>query len=188
MDLYIGAIVESEDGQDVGTVERVILDLASNEVTYYVVHSDTGRRRDFLVPAELADERERILSLRIPSKELEKLPDYLEVEYGLPPDRFRATAGEGGPAPEREIKVPQKLPEDQTAELSRGEPVDCVDGEVGALEGVVVDELTDEVTDLVVGVTRRRKSARVPTAWASRLGPTRIQLQCSTPEVESLIR
>ncbi|MCL5027121.1 MAG: 4Fe-4S binding protein [Chloroflexi bacterium] len=42
--------------------------------------------------------------------------------------------------------------------------------------------------DLIVGVTRRQKSATVPTAWASRLGPTRIQLQCKILEVESLVR
>jgi len=184
VDLYIGAFVESEDGQDVGTVERIILDLASNEVTYYVVHTEVGRQRDVLVPAEVADAREHILSLSIPSEEVEKLPDYLEVKYGLPPSPVRPTVRKL--AIGREGGAVQWLPEGQTAELTGGQPVDCVDGEVGTLEGVQVDDVTAEVLGLVIGVTRRRKSARVPTAWASRLGPTRIQLQCNIQEVESL--
>jgi len=188
VDLYIGATVETSDGQEAGVVERVVVDLDTNEVTHYVVHTELGRRRDVLIPAALADERIRILSLRLSPQELENLPDYQEVRYGLPPHGFsgRPASGSNVPAPGMGVGLPTQW--DRNVELTQGEPVECEDGPVGALKGVVVDEITDEVTDLVVELTQLRKSATIPTAWASKLGPGRIHLQCQKQEVEAVAR
>lgn len=180
--------METADGQDVGTVERIIVDLETNEVTHYVVHSEVGRRRDLMVPAVFTEERGHILSLRITPEELANLPEYLEVKYGLPPHGLKVKPGEGRPAPGPGLGMAPQGLEGRTVELTDGEPVECEDGEVGSLKGIVVDELTDEVTDLVVEVARWQKFATVPTVWASRLGPTRIQLQCAKSEVEGLVR
>lgn len=188
MDLHIGAIVETSDGQDVGIVERVIVDLDTNEVTHYVVHKELGTHRDVMVPAAVADERDRILALRISSGEVEQLPGYLDAMYGLPPSGLPLRTGERGLGPTRGLGAGTRELEGRTVELTKGEGVDCEDGEAGTLDGVVVDELTDEVTDLLVDLTLQGTSAVVPTAWASRLGPGRIRLQCAIKEVQSLAR
>lgn len=181
MDLYFGAIVETVDGQDFGIVERVVVDLNTNEVTQYVVHSEVGRHRDVMVPATIADERIHILSLGVGLKELDGLPDYQGGRYGLASQVTRGLAGEGA------ATSPTGF-DGQSVELVKGETVECSDGEVGPLKGVAVDEITDEVTGLIVDVGHSGMIATVPTAWARKLGPARIQLQCRKPEVNALIR
>lgn len=164
--MNFGAFVASRDNDSLGTFERVVLDLTTNEVLGYVVHKTANRNRDVVVPSSAVSEVDDALVLNLSLSEVENLPDYFEASRTARP-------GLEGPLP--------VLPD--TVEVSAQTKVECIDGEVGAIEGVIVDEFTDEVTDLIVRLKDGRRSATVPLAWASSLRDDVIKLQCARSEL-----
>lgn len=165
--MNFGAFVVSRENDVIGTLEAVVLDLTTNEVLRYGVHLTTGRLRDVGIPNSAVGEIDDDLVLNLSLREIESLPDSV-------PMTGPARMGIGGMAP---------AARDQAVEISRQTRVECVDGEIGVVEGLVIDELTSEATDLVVWLKDRKRSARIPMAWASSLRPAMITLQCTKAEM-----
>ncbi|MBI2952791.1 MAG: PRC-barrel domain-containing protein [Chloroflexi bacterium] len=164
--MNFGAFAVSRVGEAVGTVERVILDLATNEVLSYVVHSTVGIERDVIVPDSAVSETDDALVLNINQAEVERLADYVPAR----------AIGLGGASPSSPAPP-------QTVEISTRTRVECVDGHLGVVEGVVVDEFTMEVTRLIVQVGDQGRSATVPMEWVSSLHSTKITLQCTRADI-----
>lgn len=165
--MNFGAFVATREEDVLGTIERVLLDPATNEVQGYVVHTTLGRDRHVVVPIRAVHDMDDGLALNLSSAEAEKLPDYVTTGFG---------AGTVGPS--------SGLPDwSQIIELSVQTRIECADGDVGTLGGIVVDEMTAEVTDIIVQLKDRRRSAPVPLAWASSLRGDRIKFQCARAEI-----
>lgn len=164
--MNFGAFVASRENDVVGTVERVVLDPSTNEVLEYVVHLTLDAKRDVVVPIAAVLEMDDELVLNLSSSEVERLPDYLSK-------REAAELESLGFSP---FTV-------EAIELSNHTRIRCIDGEVGTLEGVVTDEFTAEITDLIVRVGRDGRRAVVPLAWASSLRGDLVELQCAKSEI-----
>jgi sporulation protein YlmC with PRC-barrel domain len=101
MRIDLDANVRTVDGEDVGSVQRAVVDPRSNEVTDVVISTGTVFGRDVLVPRaeiERASEDGDALRLRLHKADLERLPDYVPANYVAPPATWMMPAGYGFPA------------------------------------------------------------------------------------------
>ena len=180
-----GADVSSSLGDVVGTVERVVMDLDTNEVLEYIVHKTVGLVGDVVVPnGVVSNTTNDALVLSIPTSAVEGLPDYVHSKFGArlhPPGAPLPGIGAGPPAPTAPVRAAPK-----SVEISGKTRLECEDGQIGNVEGVVVDEMTSEITDLIVEVRALRRKVRVPMAWTSSLQNEVIRLQCVRADIEGL--
>lgn len=159
--MNFGAFVGTREGEVLGTIERLLVDIATNQVQGYVVRLTGGSHREVVVPIAAVEDMNDGLTLNLNLATAEKLPEYREM------GSISVSAGLGRP---------------DIVELFARTRVECTDGEVGLLIGLVVDEMTNEVTDIVVRL-KDGKSVPVPLAWASSLRGDRISFQCARAEI-----
>lgn len=100
MRIALDAKMRTRDGDDAGTVRRVIVDPRTNEVTDLVVRTGGLLGRYVLVPfqeVESAPDDGGALRLRLGPRDLERLPAYQHAYYGTPPAGFAAPTAFGLP-------------------------------------------------------------------------------------------
>ena len=95
MRVDLDAKVHTSDGEDAGSIERVVIDPHANDVTHFVVDSGGFLGRHILVPR---DEIERAavdgdaIRLGLTKTELERLPTFREDDYLPPPTGWELPA------------------------------------------------------------------------------------------------
>jgi len=180
MEFHKGASVHSADGEQVGDVDRVVIDPQSREVTHLVVEKGWLFTTNKLIPAEAVSETtEQRVTLKRTSDELENLLDFEETHYmptegeelGVqqPPGQTRAmywyppagTTWQGHSGyvgypdlgyvkPDYVKHTVRNIPEG-TVPLKEGARVISGEGQhVGDVEEVLTDPEGDYVTHLVV--------------------------------------
>lgn len=100
MRVDLDAKVRTSDGEDAGTVERVVVDPHKNEVTEFVLNTGGLLGRDVRIAREEIERASRdgdVLRLRLTKAELERLPTYVSTAYGAPPAGWVPPAGYGFP-------------------------------------------------------------------------------------------
>jgi uncharacterized protein YrrD len=205
-----GAKVFTSDGEKVGSVDRVVLDPRTKEVTHAVVRKGFLFAEDKVVPVSLigAATEERVV-LREDAGDLEALPDFEETFYvpigdaethtPLPPDYARplywyppvSTIGWGGPIypplPPYVVETERHIPEGTVA-LKEGARVISSEGEhVGNVEAVLTGPQADRATHLLVsrGLILTENKL-VPTTWVSRVGEDEVHLLVGSRLLEQL--
>lgn len=101
MRVDLDAKVRAHDGEDVGSVDRAVVDPRSQEVTHIVVRTGAIFGRDIMVPREeleRATEDGDAIRLRLNKDELETLPEFVAEQYAPPPPTWMGPAGYGFPA------------------------------------------------------------------------------------------
>jgi sporulation protein YlmC with PRC-barrel domain len=103
MRIELDAKVRASDGEDIGNIDRAVVDPQTNEVTDIVVRTGTIFGRDILVPRQEIERGSRrdddeAITLMLTKDELEKLPDYVPEQYGPPVSTWVAPAGYGFPS------------------------------------------------------------------------------------------
>jgi sporulation protein YlmC with PRC-barrel domain len=101
MRLDLDAKVRARDGEEIGSVDRAIVDPRTNEVTDIVVRTGTIFGRDIVVPREDLERGSLdgdTIQLDLTKDELKQFPDFLLENYGPPPPTWVAPAGYGFPA------------------------------------------------------------------------------------------
>jgi len=101
MRLDLDAKVRAHDGEDIGSVDRAVVDPRINEVTHIVVRTGAIFGRDIMVPRadiERATVEGDTIQLDLTRDELEQLPDFVMEEFGAPPPAWVAPAGYGFPS------------------------------------------------------------------------------------------
>ncbi|MBI4320087.1 MAG: hypothetical protein HY675_16470 [Chloroflexi bacterium] len=169
--LSFGSTAVSRDYDVVGTVERAIVDLTSSEVKSYVVHTTIPPIHDILVPVGAVGELDDELSVDLTTEQLRGMPDFIDASFGpwVTPQR---------PVPHKEVLVPSNK-----VELSAATRVQGVDGNLGTVAGVIVDEMTYELTDVVIKVDFLGKVVVIPAAWVGHFRLGRIEVSCSRDEL-----
>lgn len=97
----LDAKVRASDGDDIGSVDRAIIDPRTHEVMSIVVRTGAIFGRDIMVPREdieRASQDGDAIRLTLTKDELERLPDFQPEEYGPPPGTWVAPAGYAFPA------------------------------------------------------------------------------------------
>jgi sporulation protein YlmC with PRC-barrel domain len=179
----IGTEASCSDGA-VGTLSRVIVDPVAQAVTHLVV--DPSHRRDHgrLVPLDLVDAAAGEIRLRCTKAEFENLDHAEETQfipatddyggYGPAQIGFMPYYGLGGGmivpgvTPGGGEIAAQAITSDAVplgeVEISRGQPVQATDGDIGHVQGLVIDPGSRHVTHVLLqeGHLWGRKEVAIP--------------------------
>jgi sporulation protein YlmC with PRC-barrel domain len=214
----IGADVSCTDG-NCGEVNRVVVDPVAQALTHLVVEPKHRRGFGRLVPLELVDTSTSEVRLRCSMAEFEKLDPAEETEFlpgvghgGYDPSQtlslpYYVGGGVamgmggllGGPLGMvggiglRRGLGAQTITHDSVpvgdVEVRRGDRVHATDGEIGRVQGLVIDPRTYHVTHVLLqeGHVWGRKEVAIPMSAVSKVDDALgIRLNIAKQEVEDL--
>lgn len=191
----MGAHVRCSDGE-CGQVTRVVVDPVARAVSHLVVEPKNRIGVGRLVPLELADADDDEVRLRCTLGQFEQLELAEETQFlpggavaGYGPDEvlslpyYGLGEGIGNVAPP---VVVDKIPAGEVS-VRRGEPVHATDGDIGRVQGLVVDRADHHVTHVLLqeGHLWGRKDVAIPIGAVTGI-ENGIQLNLSKQEVEDL--
>ena len=184
----MGAMASCVDGLG-GTVSRVIIDPATETVTHLVIQPKHQLGMGRLVPLDLVDTTAGDIRLRCTVEEFGQLEPAQEAELV---DDVTGGLGVGGLA--APVGVTSAMPvilEDVVplgeAEVDRGEPVHALDGEIGRVQGFLVDADDHRVTHVLLeeGHLWGRKKVSIPVSAVTGV-ENGIRLSLTKKQVEDL--
>lgn len=182
----LGTTARCSDGV-CGMVHRMILDPDTRTVTHLVIGPRHWSADDRLVPVALVDATADEISLRCTMAEFGRLAPAEEVEVisdiGLGAGMGMGVGMEmGGP----QAIIDDTVPPGET-DLTPHERVHATDGEIGQIEGFVVNRDDHRVTHLLLkeGHLWGRKSVSIPVSAVASMA-NGIQLNITKQEVEDL--
>jgi sporulation protein YlmC with PRC-barrel domain len=201
----IGTEASGSDGA-VGTLIRVIVDPTVEEVTHLVIEPEHRPDLGRLVPLDLVDFGGGAsgIRLRCTKAEFENLDPAEDTQYIPSTDAYQGYGpgqisylpyyGLGGGAIGVEVGSgvgPQFVATDSVplgeVEISRGQPVQATDGDIGHVQGLVIDPGSRHVTHVLLqeGHLWGKKEVAIPigAVASTRDG---IQLKISKHEVQDL--
>ncbi len=196
----IGAAAECSDGP-CGAVSRVVVDPVARELTHLVVEPEHRSGLGRLVPIDKVEASAGDVRLRYTIDEFEKLPTAEETDFlpgGSGYDAYAAHEAyywpyfglEGGADPElalaSAVETRDMLPPGEIG-MRRGEPVHATDGEIGKVEGLVVDSAQGHVTHVLLqeGHLWGRKQVAIPIDAVEKIDEG-ITVNLSKHEIEAL--
>jgi hypothetical protein len=180
LDLRIGATVSCSDGPG-GKLARIIVDPVAREVTEIVVAPSHGRAFGHLVPVGRVADAGETVHLDMTTAELGATEDADEVHFEPVVDqRWEYGSGyvlawpyyELGPGPGGRTSRPvvyDHIPLGEV-EVRRGDPVRASDGDIGAVQGLVIDPASRHVTHVLLreGHLWGRKQVAIPITAVAR--------------------
>ena len=184
----MGATANCVDGPG-GTVCRVIIDPATETVTHLVIEPTHRLGVGRLVPLDLVDTMAGEIRLRCTVEEFGQLEPAQETELiedatgSLGPGALNTAMGVTSPVP---IMVEDVVPLGE-AGVNRGEPVHALDGEIGRVQGFLVDPDDHRVTHVLLeeGHLWGRKKVSIPVSAVTGV-ENGIQLSLTRKQVEDL--
>jgi sporulation protein YlmC with PRC-barrel domain len=190
----IGAKVSCSDGA-VGQVSRVIVDPVAQKVTHLVVEPEHRRDLGRLVPLDLVDAAAAQVRLRCATAEFEKLEPALETRfmpatsgydgYGSDQVGYWPYYGLGGGAA-AQLVTSETVPLGEVS-VRRGDYVHATDGDIGRVQGLVIDRASGHVTHVLLqeGHLWDRKDVAIPIGAVASTSDG-IQLTITRHQVEDL--
>ena len=205
----IGTEASCSDGA-VGTLSRVIVDPVAEAVTHLVIEPEHGPDLGRLVPLDLVDFDAAAGEIRLrctkaefenldPAEETQFIPatsdygGYGPGQIGYMPYYGLEAAGWSCPAsaPAAGQSPPQVVTTDSVplgeVEIRRGEPVQATDGDIGHVQGLVIDPGSRHVTHVLLqeGHLWGRKEVAIPISAVASTGDG-IELKIAKQEVQDL--
>jgi PRC-barrel domain len=166
----IGATASCADGL-CGEVSRMIVDPATRSVTHLVIEPKHRREPGRLVPLDLVDTTTGAIRLRCTLAEFDKLEPAEETELleGAGGTGVGGMAAPMGISHASRTDVQDVVPLGET-EVGRGEHVHALDGEIGQVEGFLVDPGDHRVTHVLLqeGHLWGRKEVAIPMSAVTR--------------------
>ncbi len=193
----IGSDAYCTDGA-CGQVARVVVDPIARVVTHLVIEPKHRVGIGRLVPLDLVDATTGVVRLRCTSADLEKLERAEEVQFlpgsgayeGYSPEQvlswpYYGLGGVLGVGSAQPLVV-DKIPLGEV-DVRRGERVHATDGEIGRVQGLVVDRSDYHVTHVLLqeGHLWGRKEVAIPIGAVARIEDG-IRLSMTKKEVEDL--
>jgi uncharacterized protein YrrD len=212
MEFKQGVGVFTAKGDKMGTIERVVVDPATKEVSHVIVQPGLWFTEDKVVPVDLiARATEERITLIEDAGDLNAMPRFEETRYVpailareqsapnrpqplyyVPPvgSRWSDLAGqirrdEGRPRYVR--RTERNIPEGAVA-LQEGTQVISADGKrVGDVEDVFVDEKDDSITHLLISRGFLFKEERfIPVSWIDGIWEDAVHLSVESPLLAEL--
>ncbi len=180
MEFRNGAVVNTADGQDVGRIDRVVLNPNTRRITHIVVRQGFLFTEDKLIPiGQIASADEQRVTLKVTADRLGELEPFEETHYAPLSDDERARTGYTeaayalplyyyppaamaglvyptgifDPVPEtegKEVGVERNTPAGTVALQEGARVLNVMDEDVGSVERVISDERTRRITHLVL--------------------------------------
>lgn len=196
----IGADVVGADGKKLGKVAYVVVKPPEMQLTDIVVDTGLILGREVVVPVGvIRDVEGGKVQLSIGKDELEDYPDYIEVNYQVPPPNWVPPVDFTYPPATVLLPPTATLPELETVRINAppgtrgirdGMDVYTSDGQkVGSVDAVDVDLATDEITGFVVkhGFIFTRDT-RIPAKDVREIRDGRVILRLSKDQIERVER
>jgi sporulation protein YlmC with PRC-barrel domain len=214
--LRLGADVRCSDG-DCGKIKSLVINPGDDTVTHLVVEPAHRQGLGKLVPLRLVDTgiagaAKGEVRLRCTMAEFEQL-DPAEATYFFPGDEdyeiyrreqvvswpYYAPPGAGlqglpgrpgDPAEVTQVvtvdAVPDQLPDED--EVSRGDHVHATDGEIGRIQGIVVDTGSGRVTSVLLreGHLLNRRTVLIPRSAVTEVAADGFHLDITKEQVQNL--
>ena len=189
----IGAEVSCTDGA-CGKLSRVVVDPVARVVTHLIVEPRRGHEPARLVPLGLVDSAAGEIQLNCTSAEFDVLDPAEETRFiteGMDVPNYRPTdvvfwphygyRGAGG-----DLVTSDTIPVGEV-EIHRGAHVHASDGQIGLVEGLVVDPGSQRVTHVLLqeGHLWGRKDVAIPISTVTRVAD-RIEVSLSKQQVQDL--
>jgi uncharacterized protein YrrD len=204
-----GTEVFSGEGEKIGTLNRVVIDPRTREVSSLIVGKGILFRTDKVIPITLVDlDIEDRIGLKKTNQDiLEDFPDFetvhyvplgepdnpyhdaIEASYWYPPvpPQWGISNYVGHPTPEFVLKTDKDIPEGTVA-LEEGAKVISRDGEhIGNVEQVITESQDNRVTHFVISegfLLKERKL--VPAVWVTKVAEDEIHLSVGAGLFERL--
>lgn len=180
----IGTAATCSDGP-CGSVTRVVVDPLARELTHLVVEPAHRAGLGRLVPLDKVESGDGEVRLRYTLAEFETLPSAEETDFlpgGSGYDAYAAHEAyywpyfglEGGGDPSlalaSAIETRDMLPTGEVG-IRRGETVHASDGEIGKVEGFIIDSASGHVTHVLLqeGHLWGRKQVAIPIASVTKI-------------------
>jgi sporulation protein YlmC with PRC-barrel domain len=187
----IGARASCTDG-DCGEVRRLIIDPATDTVTHLAIQPGYEQEDSRLVPVHLAEVTDDGIRLRCTLAEFYELDHAAERDLvtGAGPDQlggsYGMTAGPSAGAWRQTATFEDVIPGGED-EVGPGDPVLAVDGEIGRVQGFLVNPDNDRVTHVLLqeGHLWGRKEVAIPISAVIRVDEG-IRLNLTTEQVGEL--
>jgi uncharacterized protein YrrD len=185
----IGAHVHATDGR-CGHLIRVIVDPAAESLTHLVVQPGRHEEGARLVPVDLvASVEDEVIGLKCTRAQFERLDAAEDIEFLSSADLTgpQSTIGVGLPLGHHsEPRFTDHVPSGEV-QIRRGDPVHARDGLIGAVEGVVIDPVDDQVTHVILqeGHLWGRKQVAIPIGAANRVDDE-VRVDLTKEEIEAL--
>jgi len=207
MQFQKNATVLSANGQEVGSLDRVVLSPESKLVTHIVVRKGALLNRvDKVVPIDLiAETTEDRIILRDEAGDLESFPPFeeervVDKKAGLDqPPLFESSSPEliGYPEPNIPVvptpgeqyvtQVEQNIPEGTVALKEGAKVITAERQHVGNVERVLADPSADQVTHLLISNGMFPKQTKlIPMEWVARMEEDVVHLRVEKHSVEEL--
>jgi uncharacterized protein YrrD len=202
-----GAEVFSAEGEKIGTLDRVVIDPRTREVSNLVVEKGILFRTDKVIPIALVDLdiEDRIVLKNTNQDILKDFPDFetvhyvplnetdnpyqdvIEASYWYPPVNPGLAMSNyvGYSIPEFVLKTEKDIPEGTVA-LEEGAKVISRDGKhVGNVEQVITESQDNRVTHFVISEGFLHKERKlVPTVWVEKVAEDEIHLSVESGLLE----
>ena len=180
----MGATANCVDGPG-GKVSRVIIDPATETVTHLVIEPKHRLGLGRLVPLDLVDTTAGDIRLRCTVEEFSRLEPAQETELIDDVTSGMGLGGMNAPAPVP-VMVQDVVPLGE-ADVDAGEPVHALDGEIGRVQGLLVDPDNHRVTHVLLqeGHLWGRKKVSIPVSAVTGV-ENGIQLSLTKKQVEDL--
>ncbi len=203
MPFRIGADASCTDGA-CGRVSRVIVNPVAREVTHLVVDPKHRHGPGRLVPVDLVDATMGQIRLRCtlaefqmlrPAEETESVPDLDPTGHAHARVQKQLRLAGGVVWPVRDPdgpKAPQEVTVDSVpfgeVEVHRELTVCATDGEIGQVQGLVVEPGGHHVTHVLLqeGHMRGRKEVAIPIGAVTKIGTLLIHLSLTKHQVKDL--
>jgi len=200
-----GADVFTADGRKVGSIDRVVIDPRTREVSHIVIRKGFLFAEDKVVPIDLiAKTTEDRIVLRSDVGDLDALPQFEETHYiplydsgtpstadvplyWYPPVGVLGYPGYVPPVPFYVEETERHIPEN-TVPLKEGSKVISSDGKhVGNVERIFADSQTGRVTHFVIsqGLILKEKKL-IPATWISSVLEDAVYLTVDTHQLDAL--
>lgn len=172
----IGARASCTDG-DCGEVRRLIIDPATDAVTHLVIQPGDRPEAARLVPVHLAEATDEGIRLRCTLAEFDELDHAAERDLvtGAGPDQIAggygmAAAGLSAAAWRQTATFEDVIPGGED-EVGPGDPVLAIDGEIGRVQGFLVNPDDESVTHVLLqeGHLWGRKEVAIPISAVIRV-------------------
>jgi len=205
-----GTAVYNASGDDVGTIDRVVIDPRTNEVTYLVVRKGVLFTEDKVVPVSLvASAKDDGVVLNNNAGNLDELPAfeetyYVPVEEAEPAKRAEATTESpslymypplGGPLtytpagynPGFIAQTTTNIPENDVA-LKNGANIISEDGQhVGDVAEIITGAQSERATHIVISQGLLFKSHKlIPMDWVRDMDENEIHVAVTAQTLKSL--
>jgi uncharacterized protein YrrD len=209
MHLKKGADVYSVQGDRLGTLNRVIIDPNTRQVTHLVIEKGLLFNTNKIVPIDQVDPKneDRII-LNTSEQDLKQFQDFeedhfvsldsadhpeegVDYSYWYPPPNYAAWRTGMQmvypPVPSYAIRTTQNIPEGTVA-LEEGARVESADNhQVGSIEQLIVDPQNNHVTHFVISAGLLFKERKlIPVNWISTIGEQEVRLSVNAGTLEKV--